>query len=271
MGPSKIAGIYGTFPRAIWNGGRTLSIDAPKYSEKKIKQQIEEINQRGLQCRMTFTNCLLKQEHLNDPYCNMILQLLNNDNNNAVIINSPLLEEYIRKNYPNLLLISSLTKGNDFTTFYNAIQQDYYMVVAYPKRKILNYISTLSNDEKSRIELLTDIECCYCKCNLKHYRQESFNNLYGTYITNHNCYKSLPNYNWEQESLTLDENDKAIVDYNLFKEIGIINFKFQGRGENISSLIRGTCLKLFHNTNYVEKIDQIYKKTTLEDFYKRLI
>lgn len=256
MGPSKIAGVYGTFPRAIWNGGRTLEIDKPKYSKEKIKEQIQLINSRGLQCRMTFSNCLIKEEHLFDPYCNMILSLLDNGQNNAVIINSPVLEEYIKNIHPNLLLISSLTKGNDFDTFYQAINSHYYMVVAYPKRNILNYIKNLSQEDKNRIELLTDIECCYCKCNLQHYYQEAFNNLHNTYLTGHKCYKSLPDYSWEKESQTISDDERTIVDYKLFNDLGITNFKLQGRGENIKFLIRGMIYKLFKNNQeiYIEDI-----------------
>lgn len=210
---------------------------------------------------MTFTNSLLEKEHLDDDYCNLILTLLDNGNNNAVIVNSPILEEYIKHNYPNLLLVSSITKGNDFQTFKTALWSDnYYMVVAYPKLEILNYIKQLPESMKMKVELLTDTECCYCKCNFKHYNQESFNNLYNTYITEHQCYKSLPNYSWEKESSLLRIEEKVIVDYNLFNTIGIKNFKFQGRGENLDSLLRGTCIKLFHNNveNYIRTIQNIY-------------
>ena len=59
--------------------------------------------------RYIFTNCLIENKHLKDPFCNQILQAGSLDHRNSITINSKLLEQYIKDNY-NYIFISSITK-----------------------------------------------------------------------------------------------------------------------------------------------------------------
>ena len=119
---SQIAGVYGSFDGAIWNGGRI--IPKSKTDLYEIESTVKLLNSRNIKCRMTFTNSLLTKEHLKDNYCNSILEILDNNFGNEIIIASPVLEEYLIQTHPNLPLVSSITKGNDFETFSTAINQD---------------------------------------------------------------------------------------------------------------------------------------------------
>ena len=103
----KIGSFYGSPNGAIWNGGRMLFGNI-------IKKQLEEVRDwlysYNIPFRFTFTNCLIEEKHLNDTYCNNILDIFNNGKN-EVLCNTKILEDYIRNKYGNnYKYISSTTK-----------------------------------------------------------------------------------------------------------------------------------------------------------------
>ena len=100
---------------------------------KAGKQDIEAIlkvyNSRGIPARFTWTNALLEEKHLQDPYCNLIMELADNGIN-QVLVNTPVLEEYIRRKYPAYRLISSTTKRiTGVEGLLEELKKDYYLVV----------------------------------------------------------------------------------------------------------------------------------------------
>ena len=52
----KIASVFGSFPGAIWNGGRNVAGKPELEMSKKI---LKEFNERGIPLRFTFTNPIL--------------------------------------------------------------------------------------------------------------------------------------------------------------------------------------------------------------------
>lgn len=122
----EIASFYGVFPPCLWNGGRPQ----PGNTDKEfIKYVIKAFNDEGIPLRFTFTNSVLEKKHLNDPRCNMILDLANNGLNEAIVV-SACLEEYLRKNYPKYKLTSSTCKRlNTIEALTAELQKDYHIVV----------------------------------------------------------------------------------------------------------------------------------------------
>ena len=102
----EIASVYGCFPPAVWNGGRNINGYA---DERAITHVLDEFNKRGIPCRFTFTNPLLTEEHMSDRFCNRLVQLADNGLNEA-IVNTQVMEDYLRANYPNYKLTSSTCK-----------------------------------------------------------------------------------------------------------------------------------------------------------------
>lgn len=164
----KIASVYGTFPGAVWNGGR-LFIDA-ETDDKTMRMCIEDYNSRGIPVRFTFTNPLITKEHLGNSYCNRMLRAGNNGMND-VIINSPVLEEYIRENYPNYKITSSTCKELRTAEAVNAeLEKDYNIVVLdYNWNNNFEFLEKL--DHKDKVELLINA-CCIPNCPRRgeHYR-----------------------------------------------------------------------------------------------------
>jgi hypothetical protein len=83
----KIGSVYGTFPGAIWNGGRAVFGTAFKSDIDRI---IKIYNSRGVPARFTWTNSLLEEKHNLDTYCNLIMKLADNGKN-QVLVNTPAL------------------------------------------------------------------------------------------------------------------------------------------------------------------------------------
>ena len=103
----KIGSFFGEFPTSLWNGGRPSNYD--QYDSRYVQEVIKNVNKLGIPIRYTYTNKLLTEADLADPYCNFCMQAGDNGMN-EVMIYSPLLEQYIREKYPSYKLNSSICK-----------------------------------------------------------------------------------------------------------------------------------------------------------------
>lgn len=162
----EIASVYGTFPPAIWNGGRfrggTCDIDF-------IKTVVNTFNQKGIPLRFTFTNPVIEQKHLNDKFCNIIMQLADNGMNGVIVV-SPLLEKYIRENYPKYKITSSTCKRiTDIESLDSELEKNYNIVVLdYDLNNKFDILEKIPHKEKC--EILVNA-CCEpeCKRRSEHY------------------------------------------------------------------------------------------------------
>ena len=156
----EIASFYGTFPPALWNGGRTVG--GYNCDETFVKNIIQAFNSKGVPLRFTFTNPMLQEEHLKDEFCNKIMQLANNGMN-EVIVMSPLLEAYIREKYPKYKITSSTCKRLvDPSAVSAELEKDYHVVVLdYDLNNKFDILEQLPHKEKA--ELLIN-SCCIPKC-----------------------------------------------------------------------------------------------------------
>lgn len=223
----KIGSVYGTIPGAIWNGGRAVFGTTMKADVEKI---VETYNAKGIPVRFTWTNSLLEEKHVYDTYCNMIMQVADNGMN-QVLVNRPVLEEYIRKEYPNYKVISSTTKRMlDLEELKAEIKKDYHLVV-------LDY--DLNRDEKAleelagvadRLEVLVN-EICYPHCpkRAEHYRDESRLQLTFDTRTDFRC----PNKTNEKRNFAECMKRPAFIsneEIGSYIDRGFCNFKIVGRG-----------------------------------------
>ena len=222
----KIGSVYGTFPGAIWNGGRTVFGITGK---SDIEAVLKLYNSRGVPVRFTWTNALIEERHTYDTYCNLIMKLADNGLN-QVLVNTPVLEEYIRKEYPRFPLISSTTKrivGVDGVL--EELKKDYYLVV-------LDY--DLNHNEEalkvlepyaSRLEILVN-EVCFPNCpkRSEHYLQQSKLQLEYDINTGFPC----PNNTRERKFEECTKRPSFISNEEIQNYIdrGYVNFKIVGRG-----------------------------------------
>ena len=118
----EIGSIYGAPSDCIWGGGRVGFGDADPAAVAALMREY------GISARLTFSNSLLREEHLADKNCNALCRLFENSNtmpptktgatSNGVIIHSDLLLNYIKAKYPEFYFVSSTTKVlTDFEQF----------------------------------------------------------------------------------------------------------------------------------------------------------
>lgn len=222
----RIGSVYGTFPGAIWNGGRVVFGIAGK---RDIETTLKTYNSKGVPVRFTWTNSLLQEKHVHDTYCNLIMRLADNGLN-QVLVNTPVLEEYIRREYPNYKLISSTTKRITETGgVLGELEKDYFLVV-------LDY--DLNHDEAvlkavepyaDRIEILVN-ETCFpgCQKRSEHYAQQSRLQLEFDVNTPYPC----PNKSSLRSFAECMKRPAFISNEEIGNYIdrGFVNFKIAGRG-----------------------------------------
>ncbi len=152
----EIASVYGCFPPSVWNGGRPQG--GFKCTDEYIKNVLHAFNSQGIPIRFTFTNPLITEEHLDDPFCNHVMQLADNGLN-EVIIFSEILEQYIREKYPSYKLTSSTCKRlTDPEKVAAELEKDYYVVVLdYDLNNKFEILDALPHHEK--IEMLATSPC----------------------------------------------------------------------------------------------------------------
>lgn len=149
---TEIVSIFGNFPSAIWNGGGiNISTVATKTQIQDIFGYYNEV--LNLPLRLTFTNPLVDERHLQDTYCNLIAECGNNGQN-EILTSSPILEEYLRKEYPKYKYCASII-GTREVPYKDP--EKYDLVVM--RRRMNNnweYLEQIPEQHRTKIEFL----CC---------------------------------------------------------------------------------------------------------------
>ena len=158
----EIGSIYGAPSDCIWGGGRTSFGDA---DAEKVLDLMQEYQ---ISARLTFSNSLLREEHLQDRKCNELCTLLekNNKPQNGVIIHSDLLLEYLQKKYQGLYLVSSTTKVlTNFSDFLQETDREEfrYVVPDFRLNKKFDQLNQMNTQQKEKVEFLCN-ECCWFGC-----------------------------------------------------------------------------------------------------------
>lgn len=164
----KIASVFGSFTGAMWNGGRNVP---GEYNASMNRKIMEAYNSRGIPLRFTFTNPVLEEKHLEDKNCNEILKMAENGMN-EIIVMSPILEQYIRENYPKYKITSSTCKQiRDMDDLNAELGKDYSLVVIdYNWNNKFDELEKIG--DKARCEILVNA-CCQPNCPRRgnHYTQ----------------------------------------------------------------------------------------------------
>lgn len=225
---TKIASLYGSFPNALWNGGRCEFGDM-EFS--KCQDIVEHVNSLGIAIRYTFTNNLIKKEHLSDEYCNRLMSICDNGMN-EVLVNSPILEQYLRLNYPRfkyILSTTSLTRGsnsiNDACLRYDLVVADYRDV---QDRQFLQDIIM-----RNKVEILLNESCLYeCKYRKDHYTEISRAQLLSSIGT-----EPEKNCRYHDSSKFREAYISTDKLYNELVPLGFKNFKIRGRESDPKKLL----------------------------------
>lgn len=224
-----IVSLYGAPSDCLWGGGRAA------FSDADVDDVLELANEFGISARLTFSNSLLREEHLSDRKCNELCKKFSNTSvKSGVIVYSDLLADYLKSKYPELYLVSSTTKVlTDFDDFKTELSRpDFdYVVPDFRLNKAFDKLASLPQVQKDKIEFLCN-ECCNFDCKKRKlcYENVSRKNL-GQEVADHKC--SSPDAAGGYRFSLAMKNPAFIGLQDIQKTylpMGFTNFKLEGRG-----------------------------------------
>ena len=253
-----IGSVYGAPADCIWGGGRA------GFGDDDARKVLDLMKEYGISARLTFSNSLLREEHILDKKCNALCKLFEEagdiqrervsdsnmqnksikdiqENNvqpkaiqNGVIVHADLLLDYLKKNYSNLYFVSSTTKVLiNFQDFLKEVKREdfQYVVPDFRLNKSFDRLNTLTQIEKDKVEFLCN-ECCWfgCKDRKRCYETVSRKNL-GENCPEHHC--AAPDaeegYRFSKAMKNLGFISTEDIQ-NVYLPMGFSNFKIEGRG-----------------------------------------
>ena len=226
----EIGSVYGAPEDCLWGGGRVEAGEADPEGVFTLTQEY------GISARLTFSNSLLREEHLADQRCNKLCVLFEQSagKKNGVIVYSDLLLDYLKKNYPGLYFVSSTTKVlTEFQECLREIQREdfKYVVPDFRLNKVLNKWNTLSEGQKDKVEFLCN-ECCWFGCRDRKvcYEDVSRKNL-GEDGEEHRCTAPNAKEGYRFSKAMTNPGFISVDDIkNIYLPMGFTNFKIEGRG-----------------------------------------
>ena len=158
----EIGSIYGAPGDCLWGGGRV------GFGDQRPEDVAQLMREYDISSRLTFSNSLLREEHLADSKCNALCTLFekNGSAENGVILCSDLLLDYLRERYPGFYFVSSTTKVlTEFRQLEAELDREAfrYVVPDFRLNKAFDRLNALPDEKKRKVEFLCN-ECCRFDC-----------------------------------------------------------------------------------------------------------
>jgi collagenase-like PrtC family protease len=263
----EIASIYGAPADCLWGGGRA------GFGEADTEEVLALMQEYGISARLTFSNCLLREEHLSDKKCNILCRLFENDQKqgvkNGVIIASDLLTSYLQEQYPGLYLVSSTTKVlTDWEDLIAEVEREEfaYVVPDFRLNKAWDSLKELLQDQKDKLEFLCN-ECCWIGCRDRKECYEAVSRKNLGEATEHICKApdSQGGYRFskamQSPAFISRENIK-----NTYLPMGFSNFKIEGRSLGSALLLEFLLYYMIKPEYHLLVREEIYLDNMLDLF-----
>ena len=158
----EIGSLYGAPADCLWGGGRV------GFGEDRPEEAAALTAEYGISARLTFSNSLLRPEHLEDRKCNALCALFEKSGagQNGVILASDLLLDYLAKRYPGFYFVSSTTKVlRDFSRLEKELERPEFRFVVpdFRLNKAFDRLERLDECKRAKLEFLCN-ECCWFDC-----------------------------------------------------------------------------------------------------------
>ncbi|SCZ78297.1 hypothetical protein [Pseudobutyrivibrio xylanivorans] len=262
----EIGSIYGAPDDCIWGGGRV------GFGEENPKDVASLMEKYDTSSRLTFSNSLLKEEHLSDKKCNALCKLFENNGNkqNGIIVYSDLLLDYLKEKYPDFYFVSSTTKVlTDFSDFEKELNRmDFaYVVPDFRLNKKFEKLNSLPQELKDKVEFLSN-ECCWFDC---YDRKNCYENVsrksLGEDCEDHICVSPTADIGYRFSDAMKNQGFIGIDDIlNTYMPNGFTNFKIEGRGLG-SAVVLEFLLYYMTKPEYHLKVrEEIYLDSMLDLF-----
>ena len=260
----EIGSVYGAPADCIWGGGRV------GFGDNDLRDVLALVEEYGISARLTFSNSLLRQEHLSDRRCNSLCRLFGARPGNGVIVHSELLLDYLKREYPAFYFVSSTTK---VLTDRQALAAELdrtdfrYVVPDFRLNRDFDFWRTLSAVKKNKVEFLCN-ECCWfgCQDRKKCYENVSQKNL-GETQEDHVCASPNAGRGYRFSDAMKNPGFIGINDIqNVYAPQGFRHFKIEGRSLG-SAIILEFLLYYMTKTEFQLKVrEEIYLDSSLDLF-----
>ena len=260
-----IGSIYGAPADCIWGGGRA------GFGEGEAERVFSLMAQYGISARLTFSNSLIRKEHLADIKCNKLCELLEAAKvKNGIIVHSDILLDYLKNKYPEFCFVSSTTKVlTDYNDLLNEVNRDdfSYVVPDFRLNKCFDKLGTMTQEQKDKIEFLCN-ECCWIGCYDRKacYETVSRMNL-GENCNGHICVSSEADEGYRFSKAMHNPAFISVDDIrNVYMPMGFTNFKIEGRSLG-SALVLEFLLYYMTKPEYQINVrEEIYLDNMLDIF-----
>lgn len=144
--------VFGS-PQCAWSGGRPSAINFT-LNEKELADYLRTYREFGVICAFTLSRMHVPKEDYSDPYCNLLLDMIEEYNGQAIIYDDEL-AAYVRKTHPKIKTIASLNKAMCDYKHGFSDETEYYLRVLDLYDEVVIRCEFASDDQK--LESLTDV------------------------------------------------------------------------------------------------------------------
>lgn len=262
----EIGSLYGAPADCLWGGGRV------GFGDDDPRQVLALTQKYGVSARLTFSNSLLKEEHLSDRKCNALCRLFAETGapQNGVILYSDLLMDYLGARYPGLYFVSSTTKVlTDFDAFRREAERDAfrYVVPDFRLNKAFDRLKTLPAPLKDKTEFLCN-ECCFPGCaDRKRCYENVSRKALGEEIPDFPC-RAPGGSKGYRFSLAMENPTFIGVDdiRNIYLPMGFSQFKLEGRSLGSAMILEFLLYYMTKPAHQLQVREEIYLDCMLDLF-----
>lgn len=279
----EIGSIYGAPNDCIWGGGRV------GFGEAEPRKVAEFMQEYGISSRLTFSNSLIREEHLDDKKCNKLCKLFESGAvskadktrafqdkgemravQNGIIVHSDLLLKYIKAKYPSYYFVSSTTKViTDLKKFKAELDREEfrYVVPDFRLNKQFDNLNALTNEQKQKVEFLCN-ECCWFGCpdRKKCYENVSQKSL-GENCEDHECVSPTAQRGYRFSDAMKNPGFIGIDDIrNVYAPTGFRHFKIEGRSLGSALILEFLLYYMTKQEHQLKVREEIYLDSTLDLF-----
>ena len=269
----EIGSIYGAPSDCIWGGGRVGFGDA---EPEKVMALVKEY---GISARLTFSNSLVREEHLTDAQCNALCRMFESTDA-GIIIHSDLLLDYIRAKFPGFYFVSSTTKViTDFEEFVAELNRDEfrYVVPDFRLNKQFDKLNALTDAQKQKVEFLCN-ECCWFGC---YDRKACYENVsrksLGENCADHECVSPTAQRGYRFSDamknpgfIGIDEKNPGFIGIddirNVYAPAGFRHFKIEGRSLGSAIILEFLLYYMTKPEHQLKVREEIYLDSSLDLF-----
>ena len=258
--------MYGAPADCLWGGGRV------GFGEDRPEEVAALMREYGVSAHLTFSNSLLREEHLSDKKCNRLCALFEKSGaaQNGVILTSELLLQYLRQRYPGFCFVSSTTKVlTEFEQLKEELSREAFRFVVpdFRLNKALDQLSALPDSLKEKVEFLCN-ECCWYDCPDRKacYENVSRKNL-GEDCGEHVCRSPSAKRGYRFSDAMRNPGFIGLEDIRrVYLPLGFSHFKIEGRSLGSALILEFLLYYMTKPSCQLKVREEIYLDSSLDLF-----